>query len=82
MIKWRTIATKVIPKWGKVAQRGGMLVSEAGETPLQDNSYDCGLFVCMMAEALSAGREFQFTQAHMPQLRRRLALQLIQGRVD
>ena len=59
-----------------------MFVSEAGETPLQENRDDCGVSVCTMLEMSSARWTCKFTEAHMPQLRRRLALQVIQCRVD
>lgn len=30
------------------------------ETPIQGTSHDCGVFVCLMAEAIADGREFDF----------------------
>ncbi len=42
----------------------------------QANGYDCGMFVFMYAKCRSAGRRFDFCQAHMAGLRAQLAFQL------
>lgn len=45
----------------------------AQDTPQQENGFDCGVFTCHFLEALSRGQEqFNFTQADMPFLRRRM----------
>jgi len=51
----------------------GDLFDEA--TPQQENGYDCGVFACMVMEALSRGEEvedFVFDQSNMPYLRHRM----------
>lgn len=54
--------------------------------PQQNNGYDCGVFACQFAECLSradggAGEEerdvFNFTQADMPFLRKRLVVDIL-----
>jgi hypothetical protein len=52
--------------------------------PLQDNSYDCGVFMLMAADWVAAGLEQHlcFAQAHMPALRRYIALSCLRRRVD
>ena len=58
------------------------------ETPLvyppqQSNSFDCGVFTCMSAECLSAGRDwFDFDQSMIPSLRRKMFIQIRNGRLD
>ncbi|KAG8857660.1 Smt3-specific protease [Tulasnella sp. 330] len=49
------------------------------EMPQQENGYDCGMFVCMVMEALSRGEEvdeFVFDQKNMPYLRQRVAWEI------
>ncbi|PHJ16155.1 ulp1 protease c-terminal catalytic domain-containing protein, partial [Cystoisospora suis] len=38
-------------------------------TPQQENGYDCGVFICQMAECIADGREFDFNQTHIPHMR-------------
>ncbi|KAF9270478.1 cysteine proteinase [Marasmius fiardii PR-910] len=45
----------------------------SGDTPQQENGYDCGVFTCQFLESLSRGEEtFNFTQSDIPYLRRRM----------
>jgi len=49
------------------------------EMPQQENGYDCGVFVCMVMEALSRGEEaeeFVFDQTNMPYIRQRLSWEI------
>ncbi len=61
---------------------------ESFDTPLvyppqQSNSYDCGVFTCMTAECLSAKRDwFDFDQSMIPDMRRKMFLQIRNGRID
>jgi len=50
--------------------------------PQQANAYDCGVFICMFASYLSKEREFDFTQAQMPDIRRYLLLILMDDQPD
>ena len=49
-----------------------------GDTPQQENGYDCGVFTCQFLEALSRGMDspFNFTQRSMAYLRRRMILEI------
>jgi hypothetical protein len=44
--------------------------------PQQENDYDCGVFMCSCAEAISAGRSLDYCQDDMPNIRKRLAAQI------
>ena len=52
------------------------------DAPQQLNSWDCGVFTCMFAHYLSAGRTPAFTQDDMPRFRRRMLLDICNLRVD
>ena len=43
-------------------------------TPVQNNGYDCGVFVCMYADYILENHPFSFSQANIPMLRRKLCL--------
>lgn len=47
------------------------------DVPQQNNSSDCGVFVCKFIEYVSQDREFNFTCADMPRFRREIAVELI-----
>jgi len=44
--------------------------------PLQNNSSDCGMFLCMYAEHIVSGRDFQFSSRDVAYSRKRLALDI------
>lgn len=48
--------------------------------PQQSNYYDCGIFMCCFATAISQGKKFTFTQADMPYERRKLILDIVQAK--
>lgn len=50
-------------------------------TPAQQNGYDCGVFTCVIAEYRARGAELTFTQADMAYFRRRLAYEILTGRL-
>ncbi|KAF8822934.1 Ulp1 protease family, C-terminal catalytic domain-containing protein [Cardiosporidium cionae] len=52
--------------------------SEKG-TPSQENTYDCGVFLCQTAECLSANRRIDFQQSDIPNMRVKMALQIVDG---
>jgi len=52
------------------------------EFQLQKNNYDCGVFVMMYARSLMMNKPFEYTQEHMPLLRQRISLELIQDKID
>ncbi|KAK0208494.1 hypothetical protein DFS33DRAFT_1303966 [Desarmillaria ectypa] len=50
------------------------------DTPQQENGYDCGVFTCQFLQYLSKGEEsFNFSQADIPYLRRRMILEIGQA---
>lgn len=49
--------------------------------PVQNNTYDCGAFVCLYAECLVRGTPFDFTGKDLPRLRYRIAYEILQGRL-
>jgi sentrin-specific protease 1 len=52
------------------------------DAPQQLNSWNCGVFTCMFAYYLSAGRTPAFTQEDVPRFRRRMLLDICNLRVD
>ncbi|XP_060801205.1 sentrin-specific protease 1-like isoform X2 [Amyelois transitella] len=51
------------------------------DIPQQMNGSDCGMFACTFAEFASRGAPYSFTQAHMPYLRRKAALEILMGKL-
>ncbi|CAH0700281.1 unnamed protein product [Spodoptera exigua] len=51
------------------------------DIPQQRNNYDCGIFMCTFVEFSSRNAAYTFTQAHMPYLRRKAALEIITGKL-
>ena len=55
------------------------------DLPIQENGYDCGMFLCLFVYYLAHGRiptNGDFTQVDMPRLRNLIALWIIQQRVS
>jgi Ulp1 family protease len=53
------------------------VVWQRGQSPRQENGYDCGVFMMRTAEYLSRGAELDFKQKHMAYFRRRTVLELL-----
>ena len=49
--------------------------------PRESNSFDCGVFVCQMAERLSRQSPFDFNQTQMPTIRLQMIEQLVSGQI-
>jgi sentrin-specific protease 1 len=49
--------------------------------PVQRNGYDCGVFACMFAEHFAQDVYPDFTQSDMPILRRRMAVEVLTGKL-
>ena len=47
------------------------------DIPMQSNSYDCGVFVCMYARCLAEKSDFNFSQQDTPTIRRHIVLELM-----
>ena len=43
-----------------------------GQIPQQENTYDCGVFLCKFADCISRGLPFSFSQRDMPEMRNHL----------
>lgn len=51
------------------------------DIPQQMNGSDCGMFSCTFAEFSARDAPYTFTQAHMPYLRRKAALEILSGKL-
>eukprot|EP00755_Sulcionema_specki_P011194 Sspe_Gene.48462::Locus_25259_Transcript_1_2_Confidence_0.667_Length_909::g.48462::m.48462/K08592/SENP1; sentrin-specific protease 1 len=51
------------------------------DVPKQDNSDDCGVFVCAFANALAYKRPFDFVAGDTAYLRKRISIELLLGRI-
>lgn len=49
--------------------------------PEQTDPFNCGVFVCQMAERVSKGLGFDFSQADMPRLREEMLSQIVAGKI-
>ena len=52
------------------------------DIPVQTNSFDCGVFVCMYALHLAEDVPFEFTQDDMSDIRRLIAFQLLSTKLQ
>jgi len=60
----------------------GFWMCQAGDCPQQENTADCGVFLCRIAESLTrGGGSGTFTQADMPYLRRRCLFEIVRGKL-
>ena len=48
------------------------LITTRNCTPMQHNSFDCGVFTCMFADFISMGYDLAFNQAHIDYCRNRI----------
>ncbi|XP_043282359.1 sentrin-specific protease 1-like [Venturia canescens] len=51
------------------------------EIPVQENNYDCGVFVCTYAEHITADRIMKFSQKEMANLRIKIKGELKEGKL-
>ncbi|CAB9517227.1 Sentrin-specific protease 2 [Seminavis robusta] len=56
------------------------LVTCTSDTPQQGNGFDCGVFTCMFADFLSKNCPLLFSQKHVDQCRKRVALSILLGK--
>lgn len=68
-------------KKGKPFDDSGWKAECLKDIPQQMNGSDCGMFACTFAEFSSRNAPYTFSQAHMPYLRRKAALEIITGRL-
>ena len=52
---------------------------DVDDSPKQNNSFDCGVFVCMIADCLGLDQPLTFTQEHINHCRQRIALAILNG---
>ena len=52
------------------------LISTTGETPMQHNGFDCGVFTCIFADFISMGYDVAFNQEHINKCRNLIALSI------
>lgn len=51
------------------------------DCPGQSNSNDCGVFSCMIAEYIPRNSEITFSQNNIPDLRKRMILEITEGKL-
>jgi Ulp1 family protease len=49
--------------------------------PIQDNNYDCGVFLCKFIECFSLNQHFDFNEKDIPYLRLLIGIELIKGKM-
>lgn len=47
--------------------------------PQQNNGYDCGVFACQFAVYSALGKPFLFSQSDMPNIRKRMVVEISNG---
>lgn len=56
------------------------LIGYTEDIPQQHNGFDCGVFTCMFADALSRGMPLCFTQQHITPFREHITLSILNGK--
>ena len=60
--------------------RGWRLRSCPSDWPLQENTWDCGVYVCMFAEFLTLDFPIMFTQREIGACRELIAIAILESR--
>jgi len=61
----------------------GTFTTTVVDPPQQKNGFDCGVFTCMNAECLTSGRYWiDFDQSMIPEMRRKIAVQISAGKIN
>ena len=61
----------------------GTFTTTVVDPPQQKIGFDCGVFTCMNAECLTSGRYWiDFDQSMIPQMRRKIAVQISAGKIN
>ncbi|XP_049869339.1 sentrin-specific protease 1-like [Pectinophora gossypiella] len=68
-------------KKGQPFDESGWKAECLKDIPQQMNGSDCGMFACTFAEFSARNAPYTFSQTHMPYLRRKAALEILQGRL-
>ena len=55
--------------------------SKRKTVPLQENDYDCGVFVCMFAAFLSSDKSITLSQQDIPKMRKRIAWSILHNQL-
>jgi sentrin-specific protease 1 len=59
----------------------GYTIEPRVECPNQQNGYDCGVFTCTAVDYMARGKSLDYSQADMPILRRRMAWEILKGKL-
>lgn len=68
-------------KKGSSFDDGGWKAESLKDIPQQMNGSDCGMFACTFAEFSCRNAPYSFSQAHMPYLRRKAALEILKAKL-
>ncbi|KAJ8726683.1 hypothetical protein PYW07_001381 [Mythimna separata] len=78
---WRYLKEEHQDKKGEPFDVTGWKAECRTDIPQQMNGSDCGMFACTFAEFSARDAAYSFTQAHMPYLRRKAALEILTGKL-
>lgn len=56
-------------------------INGQAECPSQQNGYDCGVFTCTAVDCIARNRDLDYSQADMPNLRRRMSWEILKGKL-
>lgn len=59
----------------------GFTLENVKDIPQQMNGSDCGMFACTFAEFISRGAKISFSQEHMPYLRKKMVVEILEGQL-
>ncbi len=79
VVRWLRIEAAAHGHDERMAETWRKMVLGKERTPQQTGGDDCAFFVCQTVSMLAAGREPSFSMTDVPGIRRRVAMELLQG---
>lgn len=80
-ILYNYIQQEYLDKKGIEYNMHGWEMHNVKKIPQQMNGSDCGMFSCTFAEFITRNAKITFTQEDMPYLRRKMVIEIIEGRL-
>ena len=77
--KW--FVERVVAQGYGVGTEAELGIITPSNLPKQQNTSDCGAFICKYADLVVQEKPIKFTQEHMPYIRARMAYEIIVGHV-
>jgi len=82
ILRWVGDEAKTKKGWENYDVSDFVEIDHGDEVPQQANGYDCGVFSCIFADFDTDNLPFEFSQAHIPNIRMRMCLDILRGELS